>query len=114
MLTLQTIDAQGHRNVQVGTLFQDPRNVRENAFLNLAIRHHIDRLQLVVPVERANDFRQILARKRLATGQNQNAEIAAQSLGDTLDLLRFHLQLLTRPVVQLVSEEAMRTAHVAD
>jgi hypothetical protein len=35
-------------------------------------------------------------------------------LGDSFNFVRFHLQLLTRSVVKLVSEEAMSTTHVAN
>jgi hypothetical protein len=43
-----------------------------------------------------------------------DAQIAAQSFRDALDLVRLHLELLARPIVEFVSEEAVRAAHVAN
>ena len=60
------------------------------------------------------DFRQVFARERLAPGKNQNTQIAAERLRDFFDLVRLHLQLLARTIVELVREEAVRAAHVAD
>ena len=83
-------------------------------FLNLPVGHDVDRFELVVGVKGPRDFRQVFARKRLATGKNQHAEVAAERFGDALDFVRLHLELLARAVVKLVSEEAVCTAHIAN
>src|SRR5207245_6832609 len=85
----------------------------KDSFLNLTIRHQINRFEIVVPIERADDFRQVFARKWLAARQNQNSEIAAERLRDAINLVRLHLELLAGPIVQFVSEETVRAAHVA-
>jgi hypothetical protein len=66
-----------------------------------------------VLVEGADDLGQVLARERLAPGEDEHAEVSAQSLRDAVNLVRLHLQLLARPVVQLVRKEAVCATHVA-
>src|SRR5205814_2369340 len=67
----------------------------------------------VVLVECADYLRKVFARERLAPGEDEHAEVSAQSLRDATNLVGLHLQLLARAVVQLVREEAVRAAHVA-
>ena len=82
--------------------------------MDLAVRHQIDRIELVVLVERANDLGQVFSRERLAAREHQNAEIAAERFGDLGDLVSLHLQLFTRPVVQLLGKKAVRAPHIAN
>ena len=60
------------------------------------------RFEPVVCVKGARDFRQVLSRERLAAGENQDAEISAESFGDLFNFARCHLQLFARGVIELV------------
>ena len=113
MIFLHAVDAQGHRDVETGTLVQNSRDIRDDALLNLSIRHQIDRFQLVVPAEGPRDFRQVLAGKGFAARDDQYAEIGAQGFADALQIPGGHLEFLALFVVQLVREEAVDAAHVA-
>ena len=114
VLVFEAVDAEGDRHVQVRALFQNSRHVRDDALLDLPVRHEINRFELVVLVEGADDFRQVLARERFAPGEDEDAEVAAERLGDALNFVRLHLKFLARAVVELVSKEAMRAAHIAN
>src|SRR5688500_4116758 len=82
--------------------------------MDLAVRHQINRVKLVVLVERTDDLGQVLSCERLAAGEHEHAEVSAKGLRNTGDLVRLHLQFLTRPVVQLLCKKAVGTSHVAD
>ena len=110
----ETVNSESDGDVQIRTLFQDASDVGKDSFLNLSVRHDVNRLELVVLVKALRYFRQILARERLAAGKNQDAQIAAQRLRDLFNLVSLHLQLLARTVVQFFCEEAVGTPHVAD
>src|SRR6266403_1498812 len=58
-------------------------------------------------------FRQILSCKGFATGENQDAEIAAKSFGDLLDFMCIHLQHFARRIIELVGEKTMSATHIA-
>ena len=114
MLVLQAIDAERNRHVQTRTLFEDTRDVGKDSFLNLTVRHDVDRFQLIVLVKSAGDFGKIFPRERFAPSENQHPEVAAERLRDALDLMRLHLQFLARTIVEFIREKAMRAPHVAD
>ena len=111
---LHPVDPERDRNVQLRTFFHDARDIREDTLVDLAVRHQVNRIELVVLVKRANDLRQVFSRKRLAAGKHKHAEIAAERFRDLGDLIRLHLQLFTRPVVELLGKKAVRAAHIAD
>src|SRR5262249_53759315 len=70
--------------------------------------------ELIIFVEPACDFRKILAREWLSTGDDQHSEVRTQCFADSHDVVRRHLQLLSRLVIEFIGEEAMDAAHVAD
>ncbi len=80
VLFFQAVNAERDRDVQRWALLKNARDVRQNALLNLAVRHQINRFQTIVRVKGANDFRQVFARERLAARYDEHAKIAAQSL----------------------------------
>src|SRR4030095_12529777 len=80
MLRFWSIDSQGNCNVEIRTLLKNLGYIRKDSLLNLSVRHDVDRFELVVCVESPSYIRQILARKRLAAGKNQNAQVAAKRL----------------------------------
>ncbi len=61
-------------------------------WMDLAVRHQVNRIELVVLVKRPDDLRQVLSRERLAAREDQHAEIAAESFRDLGDLVGLHLQ----------------------
>ena len=71
-------------------------------------------IRVVVLVKRVGNLRKIFSGKRFAASKDQNAQITAKRLSDSFNLVRFHLQLLTRSVVKFFGEEAMSTTHVAN
>ena len=113
VLFLQAVDTHRDRDVQVGTLFQNARDVGEDSFLNLSVRHQVNRFEIIMTIKRADDFRQVFPSKWLAAGEDQHAEIPAESLRDAINLVRLHLEFLARSIVELIREEAMRATHVA-
>src|SRR6267142_2315577 len=114
MLRFQTINAQCDGDVQVRTFLQNPGDIGKNPFVNLPIGHYVDRLELVVLIKRTGDLRQILARERLSAGKDQYTQIAAERFGYLFNLMSLHLELLARPIVQLLREKAMSAAHITD
>ena len=82
--------------------------------MDLAVRHQIHRIEFIVFVKCPDDLRQILSGERFTAGKHKHTEIAAEGFGDPLDLVRFHLQLFTRAVVEFVRKKAMGTSHIAD
>jgi hypothetical protein len=69
---------------------------------------------LIVLVKSVGNLRKIFSGKRFAASKDQNAQVTPKGLSDSFNLLRFHLQLLTRSVVKFFCEEAMSTTHVAN
>src|SRR4030095_15258144 len=114
MLVPGAIDTQGHSYVQLRALLENPGHIRKNSFLNLTIGHDVNRFELIVLVKGVRNFRKIFPRKRLATCKDQNAQVTAKGLGDSFNLVRLHLELLTRTVVKFVGKEAVRTTHVTN
>src|SRR4030095_1125777 len=114
MLRFWSIDSQGNCNVEIRTLLKNVGYIRKDSLLNLSVRHDVDRFEFVVLIKRSSDARQVLPGEGFTSGQNQHSEISTQGLRNTLDLMCLHLQLFTRAIVQLVREEAMRAAHVAN
>src|SRR4029079_10447494 len=51
---------------------------------------------------------------RFSTGQHKNTQIAAECLRDFPDLFGLHLELLSRAIVELLREKAVRASHIAD
>src|SRR6185436_6070597 len=111
---LWTVDAERNGDVQIRTLLKHTGHVRKDSFLNLPVRHDVNRFELVVGVESARYFRKVLARKRFSAGENQDAQVATQRLRNTFDLVRLHLEFLARTIVELVCKETVRAAHVAN
>ena len=112
VLIFEPINTKSHCDIEIGAFFQDSSYVRKDSLMNLSVGHDVDRLELIVVIESARDLRQVFARKRLATGENQNPKIPAQRLRDSFDFVGLHLELLARAVVKLVGEKAMCAAHV--
>src|SRR2546421_9740507 len=69
VLLLQSVDTHCDRHVQVRAFFENARDVRKDSLLNLSVRHQVNRLKIVVSIERTDDLRQVLAREWLAAGQ---------------------------------------------
>ena len=113
MLLLQPVDAEGQDDVQFRAFLQHSGDVGQDALLNLAVGSDVHGFEPVVGVKGPHDFRQILSRKGLATGENQDAEIAAKSFGDRLDFMCFHLQHFARGIIELVGEKTMSATHIA-
>src|SRR5262249_9008187 len=111
---LQAVDAEGDRHVQSRTFVQDACDVGNDPLLDLAVRHQVDRFQLVVLMESSRNFGKVLSRKRFTARNDQNAEIGSKRFADTLHLRRGHLEFLARFVVQFISEETMNASHIAD
>src|SRR5216117_1841827 len=111
---LQAVDAKGDRHVQVRTFVQDACDVGNDPLLDLAVRHQVDRFQLVVLVESSRDFGKVLSCKRFAARNDQNAEIGSKRFADARHLRRGHLEFFARFVVQFIREETMNAAHIAD
>ncbi len=65
-------------------------------------------------MKRTDNFRQIFARERFAAGENQNAEISAESFGDFFDFVRFHLQFFARTIIEFFRKKTMCAAHIAN
>src|SRR5262249_7995702 len=86
----------------------------KDPLLNLTVRHQVDGFEVVVTKEGIDDFGEIFARERLAAGENQHAEVAAQRLRNAIDFMGLHLKFLARPIVELVGEETMRAAHITN
>src|SRR5690606_14916555 len=82
-----TVDAESYGDVEIRAFIEDTRDVREDPRMDLAVRHQVNRIKLVVLVKRPDDLRQVLTRKRFAAGKDQNAKIAAKRFGDTGDLV---------------------------
>ena len=108
----QAVDSESHRDVQIRAFFQNPGDIRNDSFPNLAVGCDVERSKLVVGPERSRDLRQIRARERLATRENQDAQVATQRFRDPFNIPRRHLQLLARTVVELIGEETMGAAHI--
>src|SRR5262245_17438379 len=77
LIFFQAVDAEGNRHVEFRALLKNARDVRNNPLLNLAVRHQVDRFELVVLVKRSGDLGKILSREGFAAGDDQNAEIGA-------------------------------------
>src|SRR5262245_16717766 len=114
VLFLQTVDAERDGDVEPGAFFEDARDVGHDPLLDAAVRHQVDRFEFVVLIKRADDFGQILARKRLAARDDQDGQFASERLADARQLLSGYLQFLARLVVKLFGEEAVYAAHVTD
>jgi hypothetical protein len=114
MLVLQAIDAERNGNVQTRALFEDTRDVGKDSFLNLTVRHDVNRFQLIVLVKGAGDFGKIFPRERFASSENQHTEVSAERLRDALDLMRLHLQFLSRTIVEFIRKKTVCAPHVAD
>ena len=54
---LHPVDTERDADVQVGALVHDPRDIGKYAWVYLAVRHQINRIKLVVLIERTNDLR---------------------------------------------------------
>src|SRR5215510_6329499 len=114
VLFFQAVDAERDCDVEFRAFFKDSGDVGHDALLDAAVRHQIDRFEVVVFVKRADHFGQVLARERLAARDDQYRELAAESLADARQLTGGHLQFLARLVVKLFGEETVYAAHVAD
>ncbi len=114
MLFSQPVDAESHGDIQLRAFPQDSADIRKDSLLNLAIGCNVDRLEPVVCVKGSRDLRQVLSREWLAAGENQDAKISAKRFGDLFNFARCHLQFLSRTVIELFGEKAVRAAHVAN
>src|SRR5215510_5872197 len=114
VLFFQAVHAESDGDVEIGAFFEDAGDVGHDPLLDAAVRHQVDRFELVVFIKRADDFGQVFARERLASRDDQDGQLAAERLADARQLTSGHLQFLARLVVKLFGEEAVYAAHVAD
>src|SRR5206468_7220519 len=75
---LYAVDAESNRDVKLWTFLENACHIREYPLMDLAVRHQINRIELVVLIERTHDLGQVLSRKRFTAGENENSEIAAE------------------------------------
>src|SRR5262245_36992627 len=73
----KAIDSKSDCYVQLRTLFQNSRYIRNDALLNLSIRHEVNGLEPVVFMKCPRHVRQILASERFTARDDQDAEISA-------------------------------------
>src|SRR5438132_5444593 len=59
VLIFQPVDAQRNRHIQVRTLIKKARDVGNNSLLNLSVRHQINRFEVVMSIETADELRKI-------------------------------------------------------
>jgi len=114
VILLKPVDAECDGHVELWTLFKNASHVGHDPLLDTTVRHQIDRFEFVVLIEGTDNFRQILACKRLSTCDDQDWQPATQCLADTRQLGSRHLLLLACRIVQLLGEEAVAAPHVAD